>query len=43
MECCTKADKYLIEFPSNSSFRDKVLLNFAALMVDYNVFEDFLP
>lgn len=41
-DCFTKADRYHITFPHDAEYKDKVLLNFAALMIDYNLFEDIL-
>lgn len=42
-ECCTetytKADKFVIEFPSNCTYIQKILLINAVLTIDYDEFE----
>ena len=35
IECCTKADKYLIETPEFATVEEKVLLIMSTLFIDY--------
>jgi hypothetical protein len=35
----TKADKYVVEFPSGCTYKNKVLLLNAVLTIDYDLFE----
>ena len=39
LEVYTKADKFVIDFPADANFRDKVLLINAVLTIDYDMFE----
>lgn len=38
-EYCTKADKFVIDFPRNADFADKALIVMAAITIDYDNFE----
>lgn len=38
-EVCTKADKFVIDFPSDADFKRKILLINAVLTIDYDLFE----
>lgn len=39
-ELCTKEDKFTISFPANATYHDKILLIHAAIMIDFDIFED---
>lgn len=38
-EYCSKADKFLIDFPAGCSSSDKCLIVFAAIIIDFDNFE----
>lgn len=38
-EYCSKADKFLVDFPAGCSFDDKCLILMSAIVIDYDNFE----
>lgn len=39
-ECCTKEDKFVINFPAGATYKEKILIVNAALLIDFDIFED---
>lgn len=39
-ECCTKGDKFIIEFPESAELFHKILIVYATVVIDYNMFEN---
>ena len=40
-EICTKADRFILDFPPNATHDDKCLLMNAVLMIDYDIYESY--